>query len=112
MSAALLPIIGFGVIVAIILSFWIKPNQTITCPHCQLEFTKDLYTFQDYTLVACRFCHRWMYARSISDRFYAEKIRTRVIGERANPRLSRLILRNNIQADILKITSLMRALRQ
>jgi hypothetical protein len=34
-----------------------------------------------------------------------------VIGERASPRLSRLILGNSIQADILKITSLMRDLR-
>jgi hypothetical protein len=31
-----------------------------------------------------------------------------VIGEQAKPRLSRLVLGNNIQADILKITSLMR----
>jgi hypothetical protein len=35
-----------------------------------------------------------------------------VIGEQANPRLSRLVLGNNIQADILKITSLIRDLRQ
>jgi hypothetical protein len=33
-----------------------------------------------------------------------------VIGEQANPRLSRLILGNNIQANILKLTSLMRDL--
>jgi len=74
MAAVLLPIIGLGVIVAVILSFRIKPNQTVMCPHCQLEFTKDLYTFQDHALVACRFCHRWMHARSIRNRFYAEKI--------------------------------------
>ena len=74
MTVALLPIIGFSVIIAVILSFRIKLNQTVTCPHCQLEFTKDLFTFQDHTLVACRFCHRWMHARSIRDRFYAEKI--------------------------------------
>jgi hypothetical protein len=35
-----------------------------------------------------------------------------VIGEQANPRLSRLVLGNHIQADIFKITSLMSALRQ
>jgi hypothetical protein len=35
-----------------------------------------------------------------------------VIGEQANPRLSRLVLGNNIQADILKLTSLIRDLRQ
>jgi hypothetical protein len=34
-----------------------------------------------------------------------------VIGERATPRLSRVVLGNNIQADIFKITSLMRDLR-
>ena len=34
-----------------------------------------------------------------------------VIGEQANPRLSRLILGNNIQANIIKITSLIRDLR-
>jgi hypothetical protein len=50
------------VIIAIILSFRIHANQTITCPHCHIEFTKDIITFQDHALVACRFCHRWMYA--------------------------------------------------
>ncbi len=35
-----------------------------------------------------------------------------VIGDQANPRLSRIILGDNIQADILKITSLIRDLRQ
>jgi hypothetical protein len=35
-----------------------------------------------------------------------------VIGEQANPRLSRLVLGNNIQADILKLTSLIRDLIQ
>jgi len=35
-----------------------------------------------------------------------------VIGDQANPQLSRIILGNNIQADILKITSLIRDLRQ
>ncbi len=74
MTAVLFPIIGLGVIASVILSFRIKPNQTVMCPHCQLEFTKDLYTFQDHTLVACRFCHRWMHAHSIRNRFYAEKI--------------------------------------
>lgn len=34
-----------------------------------------------------------------------------VIGERANPRLSKLVLGNSIQANILKIISLMGALR-
>ena len=34
-----------------------------------------------------------------------------VIGERANPRLSKLVLGSNIQADIIKILSLMRVLR-
>ena len=34
-----------------------------------------------------------------------------VIGERANPRLSKLVLGSNIQANIIKIISLMRALR-
>ena len=34
-----------------------------------------------------------------------------VIGERANPRLSRLILGNNIQANIIRIASLMRDLK-
>ena len=34
-----------------------------------------------------------------------------VIGERANPRLSKLVLGSNIQADIIKILSLMRAMR-
>jgi hypothetical protein len=34
-----------------------------------------------------------------------------VIGERATPRLSRVVLGNNIQVDIFKITSLMRDLR-
>ena len=34
-----------------------------------------------------------------------------VIGEGANPRLSKLVLGSNIQADIIKIISLMRALR-
>jgi nucleotide-binding universal stress UspA family protein len=33
-----------------------------------------------------------------------------VVGERAKPRLSRLVLGNNIQADILQITSLLRDL--
>jgi len=34
-----------------------------------------------------------------------------VLGERANPRLSRLVLGSSIQADILQILSTMRALR-
>ncbi|MCW4040087.1 MAG: hypothetical protein NWE83_04955 [Candidatus Bathyarchaeota archaeon] len=74
MTAVLLPIVAFGVIIAVILSFRIKPNQTMTCPHCHLEFTKDLFTFQDHALVACRFCHRWMHAHPIRNMYYAEKI--------------------------------------
>lgn len=35
-----------------------------------------------------------------------------VMGKRAKPRLSRLVLGNNIQADILQITALLRDLRQ
>ena len=34
-----------------------------------------------------------------------------MVGERAKPRLSRLVLGNSIQANIIKILSLMRALR-
>lgn len=34
-----------------------------------------------------------------------------VLGERANPRLSRLVLGSSIQADVLQILSTMRALR-
>ena len=34
-----------------------------------------------------------------------------VIGERANPRLSKLVLGSSVQANIIKIISLMRALR-
>ena len=34
-----------------------------------------------------------------------------VIGERANPRLSKLFLGSSIQANIIRIMSLMRALR-
>ena len=75
MTAVLVPIIVLGVIVAIILSFRIKPNQTIMCPHCNLEFTKDIYTFQDHALVTCQYCRRWMHARSIRGRYYANKIR-------------------------------------
>jgi hypothetical protein len=74
MAAVVLPIIGLGVIAAVILSFRIKTNQTLMCPHCQLEFTKDLYTFQDHALVACRFCHRWMHVHPIHNTYYADKI--------------------------------------
>jgi hypothetical protein len=35
-----------------------------------------------------------------------------VMGERANPRLSKVILGNKVQADILQLTALLRDLRQ
>ncbi|MCW4040029.1 MAG: hypothetical protein NWE83_04655 [Candidatus Bathyarchaeota archaeon] len=74
MTMILLPIIAFGAILALILSFRLEPNQSITCPHCHLEFTKDLYTVYDHTLVACRFCHRWMHIRKIRNAHFTDKI--------------------------------------
>ena len=47
-------IIGFvvliGIIVAIVLSIRIKPNQSLSCPHCQIEFRSDLFLFQENAL--------------------------------------------------------------
>jgi uncharacterized Zn-finger protein len=75
MTVVLLPMIALGVIGAIILTLRITPDQTITCPHCGLEFTTDLYTFHDHALVSCRYCRRWMHAHSIRGTYYAEKLK-------------------------------------
>ena len=73
MSAILLPLVLL-VIAALILSFRLKPNQTISCPHCDLQFTKDLLLFQERALVQCQFCHKWMRASKINNQYYAQKI--------------------------------------
>ena len=71
-------IIGFviliGIIVAIILSIRIKPNQSLTCPHCQIEFSSDLFLFQENALVQCSFCHKWMAASKTQEKYHAKKI--------------------------------------
>jgi hypothetical protein len=73
MSAILLPL-ALIVIVAVLLSFRLKPNQTMTCPYCELQFTKDLLLLQEYALVQCRFCHKWMRARKIFNQYHTQKI--------------------------------------
>ncbi len=71
-------VIGFviliGVIVAVLLSIRIKSNQSLACPHCQLEFVSDLFLFQDNALVQCPFCHKWMAAQKIQEKYQARKI--------------------------------------
>ena len=67
-------VILIGVIVAVILSIRVKPNQALTCPHCDLEFVADLFLFQENTLVQCPFCHKWMTARKVAETYQARKI--------------------------------------
>jgi hypothetical protein len=59
MSAILLPPALIAV-VALILSLRLKTNQTMTCTHCELQFTKDVLLLQENALVQCRFCQKWM----------------------------------------------------
>ena len=71
-------IIGFiillGIMVAVILSIRMKPNQPLKCPHCLLDFTSDLFLFQENALVQCPFCNKWMTARKIQEKYYAKKL--------------------------------------
>jgi len=67
-------IVLIGVIVAVILSIRIQPNQSLNCPHCQLEFTSDLLLFQESALVQCPFCHKWMTAKKVREKYQARKI--------------------------------------
>ena len=67
-------VILIGVIVAVILSIHIKPNQSLECPHCQLEFISDLFLFQENALVQCPFCHKWMTAQKMQEKYHARKI--------------------------------------
>ena len=71
MSAILLPLVLI-VIVTVLLSFRLQPNQKMTCPYCELQFTKDLLLLQDNTLVQCKFCHKWMRARKIFNRYHTQ----------------------------------------
>ena len=73
MSVVLLPLVLI-VIMALILSFRLKPNQTMTCPHCALQFTKDLFLLQENALVQCQFCHKWMRVRKIFNQYHTQKI--------------------------------------
>lgn len=67
-------IILVGIIVAIILSIHIQPNQPLKCPHCQLEFITDLFIFQESALVQCPFCNKWMTAKKKQKKYQARKI--------------------------------------
>ena len=73
MSAILLPLALIAA-VALILSLRLKTNQTMTCPHCELQFTKDVLLLQENALVQCRFCQKWMRARKIQNHYYTQKI--------------------------------------
>jgi len=74
MSSIIIVGILICVVAAIILSIHIRPNQPLRCPHCQLEFTSDLFLFQENALVQCPFCHRWMTAQKIKERYQARRI--------------------------------------
>jgi uncharacterized Zn-finger protein len=67
-------VILIGVMVAVILSIHINPNQSIECPHCKLEFVSDLFLLQENTLVQCPFCHKWMTAQKVREKYHARKI--------------------------------------
>ena len=67
-------VVLIGVIVAVILSIRINPNQSLECPHCQLEFVSDLFLLQENALVQCPFCHKWMTAQKVREKYHARKI--------------------------------------
>lgn len=69
-------IILIGIIVAVVLSIHVKPNQQLKCPHCELEFVSDLFLFQESALVQCPFCHKWMSAKKVRERYQTKKIFT------------------------------------
>jgi|GEM_PF-3341038 len=64
------------IVVVILLSLNYKSNQALKCPHCQLDFTADLFFLNKGTLVSCPFCHRWMVVARVMDRNVAKKLFT------------------------------------
>jgi len=60
--------------VVLLLSLNYKGNETLKCPHCELDFTTDLFFLKNSTLVACPFCRRWMVVTRVMDRNLVKKL--------------------------------------
>lgn len=60
--------------VAIILTINYTANQSITCPHCQLEFITDLFQIRGRALLTCPFCHNWILVTKAFEEYMAEKL--------------------------------------
>jgi len=64
------------VVIALALMVRYTSSKGLTCPHCGLEFNIDLFLIQDYALLSCPFCHRWILAKKSSDSYIANKLFT------------------------------------
>lgn len=75
MSLIILAVIGvlLASIVTVLMVKYVAA-QNLKCPHCQLEFVKDLFLIQDNTLLVCPFCHRWVLVVKSFDRYVPKKI--------------------------------------
>ena len=49
-------------------------NKNLMCPHCKLEFSKDLFLIGDNALLVCPFCHRWVQVTKSSEKYIAKKL--------------------------------------
>ena len=47
-------------VIAIAMMVKYTANQNLICPHCELEFTTDLFVIMGNSLLACPFCRRWV----------------------------------------------------
>ena len=63
-------------VMTLILMVKYTSSKGLTCPHCGLEFNTDLFLIQDYALLSCPFCHRWILVKKSSDSYIANRLFT------------------------------------
>jgi len=75
MSSIIIAVIVILLIsIAIIMMIKYTASQSLTCPHCQLEFVTDLFQIQDKALLTCPFCHRWILVTKSFEKYVAKKL--------------------------------------
>lgn len=60
--------------IALVLMIKYAANQSLRCPHCELEFDTNLFLIKNNALLVCPFCQRWILATKSFDRYVAKKL--------------------------------------
>ena len=77
MSAIIIVIsIIIAIVIGIVLTLTYLEEQHIKCPHCGLEFTRDLLLLKNNSTTQCPFCHKWIIVKKLEDRLEAKRLFT------------------------------------